>query len=152
MLTICNTVYASETSACGNRVLTCPCPMTSYLACMRSPVDELSRKKKSQCPVECSFLRNSVISPWMSKVDPSTCRSRSQLSNALLEVMLQELRSKLSPSKLWFCKVCAFSAQFAKVMGPQVHRTSGDCILTTLVPLQALDLQLHDAVWILLIA
>ena len=60
--------------------------------------------------------------------------------------MLRELRAKLSPSKLFFCELCALSAQVAKVMGPQVHRTSGDCMLSALVPLQALDLQLHDAV------
>ena len=43
---------------------------------MRSPVDELYRKKKSQCSVECSFSRNPVISQCISKVDTSTCRSR----------------------------------------------------------------------------
>ena len=119
---------------------------------MRSPVDELSRKNNYWCSVECSFLRNSVISQRISKVDTSTCRSRSPLSNAVLEVMLRELRPKLSPSKLFFCEVYAFSAQVAKVMGLQVHRTSGDCMLSTLVPLQALDPQLHDAVWIVFIA
>ena len=52
---------------------------------MRSPVDELSRKNNSHCSVECSFLRNSVISQWISKVETSMCQSRSQLSNAVLE-------------------------------------------------------------------
>ena len=111
---------------------------------MRSPVDVLSRKKNSQCSVECSFPHNSVISQWLSKVDTSRCRSWSQLSNAVLEVGLRELRSTLFPLKLLFCK--AFSVQVTKVMAAQVHRTSGNCMLFKMIPLQALDLQLHDTV------
>ena len=71
---------------------------------------------------------------------------RPQLSNAVLTVVVRELHLKLFPSKLLFCKVCAFSVQFAKVMGPRVHRTSGNHILFILIPLQALDLQLHNTV------
>ena len=59
---------------------------------------------------------------------------------------MQLVLHKLSPSKPLFYKVCAFSAQVSKVMGPQVHRASGNCMLSTLVPLQALDLQLEDDV------
>ena len=66
--------------------------------------------------------------------------------------MLRELRAKLSPSKLLFCKLCELSAQVAKIMGPQVHRISGNCMLSKLVPLQLLDPQFHDAVLIVLIA
>ena len=79
-------------------------------------------------------------------MNTSTCRSQSQLSNAVLKVMLRELRSKLSFSNLLCCEVRAFSAQVAKVMGPQVHRTSGDSVLSTLVSLHALDPQVHDDV------
>ena len=112
---------------------------------MQSPVDELSRKNNSQCSVECSFLRTPVIPQWISKVGTCTCPSRPPHFNAVLEVMLRELRAKLSPSKLLFCKLCEFSAQVAKVMGAQVHHTSGNCMLSTLVSLQGLDLQHHDA-------
>ena len=50
------------------------------------------------------------------------------------------------PLKLLFGKLHAFFAQVAKVMGPQGHCTSSDCMLSKLIPLQALDLQLHNTV------
>ena len=110
---------------------------------MRSPVDEISRKNKCLRAEECSFPLNSVISQCISKVDTSKFWSRAKLSNAVSIVVLQQLHSKLFASKLLFYKVCAFSAQVAQVMCPRVHRTSGDRILSKLIPLQALDLQLQ---------
>ena len=71
--------------------------------------DELSRNKNLQCSVECALPVSQSFLSGFEVDTTSACQSWSQISNS----------------------ICS--------SGPQVYRTSGNCMLSELIPISVLD-------------